>query len=70
MAPRHRLGSLVLTISVAIAVGVTGWWLGIGPAGDESGGVQSVAEFQIDANYPLCRECRHQHIHLASSSAD
>lgn len=53
MAPRHRLGSLVLTISVAIAVGVTGWWLGIGPAGDESGGVQSVAEFQIDANYPL-----------------
>ena len=41
------------TALVAIAVGVTGWWLGIGPAGDESDGAQSVAEAQIDTNYPI-----------------
>ena len=53
--PVRTTRTLVLTISVAVAivVGVAGWWLGIGPAGDETDGVQSVTETQIDTKYPL-----------------
>lgn len=42
-----------VTVAIAVAVGVAGWWLGIGPAGDETDGAQSVAETQIDTNYPI-----------------